>query len=251
MKPKPHEMEKCLIIMSTTCCNANCNECGIKPWMKSNPGYHTSLEDIERLIYYTKLSSYTFPGIYISGGEALLWKNLIEGLKMIRASNITPFLKVASNGIRALTHLDLISDLLNYVDVFRVTRYYGNEEAINKVISSFPGEKKLQVETRRTHWVLPKEPIEGSLPADCGCRPFAFVEGKIDLCVGGRNVILNHDWNIDDFPYYITGLKKNYLDSFKGYNKYEQTLCKYCVSNHKVQGKLKTVKVVIPGGKNW
>jgi len=81
-------MKMVLSIKTTSLCNAMCKNCSVVPWMKMNPNYHTSLEDIDKLIFYSKASGYKWDIILLSGGEPLLWKFLPEAVQKLRDSKI-------------------------------------------------------------------------------------------------------------------------------------------------------------------
>ena len=72
-------------IMTHSTCNLSCEHCTVMPWMvkhKKKP-YEMTKENIANFIYWSKKSDYFFNLIVLSGGEPLIWKDLLESLKLL------------------------------------------------------------------------------------------------------------------------------------------------------------------------
>lgn len=230
--PKPS-----LSIKTTSLCNLRCKHCSVIPWMDANPNWHTSLEDIEKLIKYSRDAGYMFDFLLLSGGEPLLWKNVVEGTKLIKQAGIMYSLVFLTNGIALFDDLDKVFEIISYVNVFRIARYERNTEIIKRfleVIRDKPFSHKVMIEDRKDHFISPTEPIPNSLPAECFCDAYAMSNGCIDICGPSRCIAHRQGWNLNDSPEMSTPISENFLDYFKNEDRFNKKWCQYCIANKKV-----------------
>jgi len=116
-----------LEIKTTSLCQRRCKNCSVIPWMDANPNFHTSIEQIDNLIKYSKESNYHWEYILLSGGEPLLWKHCLEGTKLLYESGICSRLILLTNGLQIKTDtLQFIEKVMKNVHEFRVSRYNDN-----------------------------------------------------------------------------------------------------------------------------
>jgi molybdenum cofactor biosynthesis enzyme MoaA len=80
-----------------------------------------TLGDLQKFLHCTEVSGYFVEKLDITGpGEPLLWKNLREGLAMLRASPAIGSIHVVTNGLD-LNRID--EDTWKCIDVLRVSVY--------------------------------------------------------------------------------------------------------------------------------
>jgi len=249
-----------LSIKTTSVCQRQCKNCTVKSWMKANPDFHTSFEQIENLIKYSKMSGYHFEYILLSGGEPLCWSNVHEGTRLLYESGICSRLVLLTNGLAITTHtLGILQSIISRVHEFRISRYHDNAENI-RLAQEYFGELKnsygnnvLNVVDRQEHMIPPDKPVPDSLPAECGCKAYAMVGDVIDYCGPARTIAHKLGWamikaaKID---------KPNFLDDFgklmirdicisneEGQDDesilHKSNYCNMCISNTKVARTLK------------
>jgi len=224
-----------LSIKTTSLCNRHCKNCPVMAWSASDPDYHTSIEDIRRLIEFSRKNNIQWKYILLSGGEPLLWKHIVEGTKLLFKSKITNDLKLFTNAIQVSNKaaLDRVADILPHVHHFRVSQYNNNQNQIKQLRGRFGA--RIEVENRTKHMVPPKEAIPGTVPALCRCRAVAFIYGGFDVCGPARTVFPR-----DKKPEYELN-----MDSFTElliFPKEMQGACGMCISNAHVQKHLKLVE---------
>ena len=216
-----------LSIKTTSLCNLRCKHCSVIPWMDAVPNWHTSLDEIKRLIEACK--DITFTHIFLSGGEPLLWKNIVEGSRLIKQSGITGSLVLFTNGM-GISDPDKLKEIRKNVDVFRVAKYTRNSEAIERIKEVI---KDVVIVDRTKHTVSPNKPVPNSLPAKCVCSAYSMVQGMIEICGPARTIIHRLDWEFDD-PELSVPIESGFLEKLKKVDKFNKEWCKYCIANEKV-----------------
>lgn len=239
-----------LSIKTTSACNRHCPDCLVLKWMQQKSNYHMTLEQIKELIYFTKESGYRWDRIILSGGDPLLWQNIVEGGRLLKESHIADFIILYTNALAATDeNLQKISKIVKNVSEFRISRYEGNEENIKLMQQHFPHYTRVVDKTK----FYPLPTIEEMkphklLPADCTCRGYSMVGNEIDLCSPPRFIVKNMGI-LQSRSVYTIPLQMNYLDAFKGKDCFNQIYCRFCLSNRKVKEKL-TPRENIANGHN-
>lgn len=234
---------KLSIKTTTDCTSPRCRNCSAIPFMDANPNWQTSLEDIENLTKYTKQAGYLFSHILLSGGEPLLWNNIVEGTRLLRG--IGKNLILVTNALAIFNDSEKVFGIISDVDEFRISKYSRNEETINRfleVIRDEPFRHKVTVDDTTTHLIPPREPVPNSTPAECLCDAYSVFKGCVEICGPARNVIHNLGWNPEDFPKLSVPISENYLDFFKDEDRFDMEWCKYCIANQKVAVRAERVK---------
>jgi len=227
---------KAFRINTTSLCNAWCKHCNAVPWMRANPDYHLSLGDIDNWIKYSKESGYKFGNVTLTGGEPLLWKNLLDCVKKLNNSGLINKLIMYSNAIAVNeNNLSMIGQILDNISILRISRYIGNENKIKLIRDNFPNNKKIKVINKTKFIALPTKKIPNSLPANCNCDAYDLTGSNISLCGPAKNIICRLGWNQEDFSYIIEPLKKDYLNRLSKIPKRNKPYCQYCVGNSKVR----------------
>jgi len=227
-------------------CSLACPDCSMNRWMKTDPNYQWSLQDIDKFIYYTKKSNYKFPSFIMAGGEPLLWDNVVEGTKMISDSGIAKRVGLESNGVGrggVDSTLDLIGTILENIDVIRISKYLGNKKYVSAIRGAFPSfikpKMKIRFEDKVVHKIMPEGRIADTLPAQCICPWYKIKGDEIQICSSISDIIYRFNWNKEDYSKYFEKLKVGYLERLKTINKLAQKHCEYCLGNYKIWVQLK------------
>lgn len=234
-----------LSIKTTSECQRRCKNCSVIPWMDANKGFHTSIKQIENLIKYSKESEYHWEYILLSGGEPLLWKNIVEGTKLLYESGITSRLILLTNGLYITTKtLDKVKKIIANVHEFRISRYSDNHRNIELAEEYFGNLRNgydynvLNIVDRQHHLIAPAKPIKDSLPATCSCKALSMVGGEIHLCGPAHTIACRFPErfkDLSDILWFRQPTKNLEL-------KYNREYCQYCISNAKVAKTLKKEK---------
>jgi len=205
--------------------------------MDAKKGWETSLQDIEDLIHYSEISEYHFKRIIFSGGEPLLWSNLEYSIKLIKRSRISDDLYMYTNALAVNKHnIDWFKNICSLLDGVIVSKYENNKENIDLILKeNIPN---VSIINRDRFYILPKEPIENTLPADCRCAAFGMIGDIITLCSFQDHMIYYQGWNPNDFKDQTVKIGENYLDKFENVNPFERVMCSYCFGNMKVKNEL-------------
>lgn len=227
-------------------CSLACPNCSMDGWMKGDPNYQWSLQDIDKFIYYTKKSNYKFPSFIMAGGEPLLWDNVVEGTKMISNSGIAKRVALESNGVGrggVASTLDLMGTILENIDNIRISKYLGNKKHISAIRNAFPSftkpKGKIQFVDKVVHYMMPKGRCVDTLPAQCTCPWYKIKGDEIQICSAISCIIYRFNWNKKDYSKYFEKLKVGYLERLKTINKLTQKYCEYCFGNYKIRRYLK------------
>src|ERR1051325_10059006 len=88
-------------------CQNDCELCAHADLMRHIKGYQLSLEKLDRFLFYTERSNYFIRSLSIHGpGEPFLWRDMNEGLLMLKRSKAIGWVTMVTNGLL----LDRISD---------------------------------------------------------------------------------------------------------------------------------------------
>jgi hypothetical protein len=232
---------KIISIKTTSCCQLRCKNCFVVPWMKRFPFWHWSIDSVEKFIRATVDSGYRFKILLLSGGEPLLWSNLLPALDMIRASGITDNIKMLTNSIAINEgNLDWFDKVVERVDIIRISRYVGNEKSVDLVKERYRANRSIHFSDKTEFVIQTKVPVAGSLPASCACDYPTVFGDTIYACGGSRFLSYFHKIEIDKRLY--LPIKKNYLRYLESEpilkKKMNQIACQYCMVNRKVLASL-------------
>lgn len=215
-----------LSLYVTSICSLDCEECIMQYLMKRDPKYHMSLEEIDRLVSSSERSRYKFDFI-LTGGEPLLWKNLKEGLRRLRASSICKSIQIFTNAMN-ISRLD--AETVGYVDVVRVSEYSTNKENIQKLLAAFPD--KVKVVNREEFWPNLREPMKGALPAVCLNPEMLLYDNKVYACPHSQSlaILAKRELRLSNplAPGFVKGLFWIKL-------RQQRAVCTRCISNNRVR----------------
>jgi hypothetical protein len=200
--------------------------------MARDPSYELPLADVARMLDVCEQSGYRF-SFLVSGGEPLLYSNLIPCLRMLRKSPVTQRIKLFTNALR----IDAVSqELVDLVDVFRISAYNDNQRNSATLVERY-GCKKVKVVDRAYHFGPVAIPLADALPPDCklDCQPrmeLLFYGGRIYWCSQSANHHFRHRLEGE----ISTPLAPHFLDNVETMKAAcRQAACGYCTYNTKVQ----------------
>lgn len=193
-----------------------------------------SLDEVGTFIQFTKDSEYApFESIIISGGEPLLWGNLEEGVKLLKESGLAKRLNIFSNGINGQI---VTPELLGNITTLRLSKYAGNADMLSDLVDRF-GTGHINVVDRTNHTPIPTVPLEGVLPAKCGCEGYALCDGVMYACPMVPAVAKEIRSQISDFPETYQPLWPCWAESLAEFDRGNHVLCRACIGNHRVRAK--------------
>jgi hypothetical protein len=229
-----------LQLIVTMKCNLSCERCNMKQVMMSqeHKNYQMSMEELEVLLGYLKDSEVVrrqgVINLYLTGGDALCWENLQEGLERLEAVDFVGKVVLQTN---AMNHLTIEDKMLEGKTVLKVSQYLRiNDENTRKLLRRVRGlfpttwREKIQV-TRIRHDVLPECIDRDCLPAECYCRKPMFLKGQFHICYNTLNLEERLGLEID--PKTRCGMDEDYYDKFRDFQ-YNADICAGCWSNKKV-----------------
>lgn len=213
-------------------CQLSCQECIMSHLMKKDAAYQMSLEELDRLIYYSEQSNYKFH-YRLTGGEPFLWKHLLEGTKRLRASPSCLSISIISNAI----HVELATDeLMEMVDCLRISRYLYNEKNANYLEHKYP--ERVLVVDRQEFLKNPTEKVPNSIPVHCGNPELMFYDNRVYACPHSKSIALN--FGVDLKLYNELGMHfKNGLEAIR--HSQEEELCTRCIGNKAVSKAMEKV----------
>lgn len=210
-------------------CNLQCKECIMLSQMKLHSAYQMSLEEMEKFIYYTEKSGYFFNYRY-TGGEPLYWKNLEEGTRMLRKSKSCKSILLMTN---AMKHDNITDNIINMIDYVRISKYEYNHDAIKILKDKYP--EKVMVVDREDFYPNPKEPLENSLPVDCGNPEHLYFNNKIFACphsysLAIKNGLTHLELGVD--------IGMDYCKRNREIRDGHEKICTLCLGNKKVRNQI-------------
>jgi organic radical activating enzyme len=239
---------KYLSIMTMAKCNLNCPSCSVVDFRNKHSDYELSKVDLDRFIYCTQKSNYCFDKIVLTGGEPLIWKHLLRGVRKIKESRICTQLAIQTNGIAINEDtFNSYDNIFNYVDIVRFSMYSTNTKTI-EFLKNKRGNKeglnthKYHFADRTNHWELPRKKYDNVLPANCICGTTMLKGNKIYICGSLVTLIDQFGWDEAKYDKFIVGLTINYLNAFNGITKFAQDHCQYCSINKNIIDQLKKIK---------
>lgn len=222
---------RCVSIITSSNCQLRCKNCPARDWMRENKGFQTSLNQVEFFINRTIASGYHFKYISLTGGEPLLWDNLMPALVLLRKSGISDEISMNTNLMWFdETKIAEMKEIASMVDVFVISEYPANKMKIDLFVKNNIVGRNGSVEIKATPFTRQTQiPIEGTLPAACRCVAMALHGSEIDACVGMRFLCSLFDMKIPSR--FTTKVEVGYAEKLDLENLYMNDLCKYCISN--------------------
>ena len=212
----------------TSRCNQWCKECIMRGLMSKDRKYEMSLEELLAFIDVTEKSRYKFHYM-LTGGEPLLWKNLKEGVRLLRQSASCNYLYLFTN---LLNYEVLDNEIMDNLNCVKVSQYTTNEEEIREVKKRYGD--KIKVYDRRKFWINPKEKIDINTPVMCMNEgELLFQDYHVYSCLHSASIAAAHK---DTETTICQPLELGYLDGLDEIRKNQaKDICSWCTSNKEVR----------------
>lgn len=217
-----------MLFLVTGQCNMSCPHCAQGWWRKDHMGYHMTPDEIRIICRRTRELGMHFSQAMIMGGEPALWKHLEEGCRVIRESQ-------AFDQIHIYTNYKSVDPLINLFD-----KGLADLAIVQTVNMSVDGVRKLwdkhadrvRITNQPAHWIHPDKPIEGAIPAGCGCDQITVFDGRVYSCPGAYHNTKRMGWDIDN-PRLWVNVEDDWRTYFEQMDRYSIAACSVCLSNTK------------------
>ncbi len=234
-----------LSVIVTSQCQNKCNSCAAAKWLERNRNYHLTLQQLGRWIKANEESGYEFSIVRLSGGEPLLWNNLIPGVKMLREHKEDMTISMISNGQAATPgNKEKLSEMFEIIDLLNVSNYGLPKRKID-LLKQLGGDKVILKDKEdfydaTSFYNAPtNKRIEELLPAYCKCPGVSLIGDRIFVCADS---IWMFDWREHDVDWIHTQVSKGYMDRLPLDNRGNYAFCSQCIANQKVRDVSKTIK---------
>lgn len=218
-------------------CQNDCELCAHADLMRHIKGYQLSLEKLDRFLFYTERSNYFIRSLSIHGpGEPFLWKDLNEGLKMLKRSRSVGWVTMVTNGLL----LDRITDDgMACLDRLFVSVYANYNR--HEVLSRFREKHGARVSLWDGTYFWEHTPdARQTVPATGGCNcvgPMLYDDRIFPYCgppVFGAAKAKGAD--ILSLPNISVPLGLNYMASYNARLVGRMDICRFCWANPNFHG---------------
>lgn len=215
----------------TSKCQLNCEHCIMMNLMKDHRSYQMSLDEVRLFIDASEKSGYKF-NIVLTGGEPLVWRNLKEGLRLLRASKACGRITMFSN---AMYIESVDQELVGLLDSIRISRYRDNGENIITLKERFSDKVSLDEVDRQEFWANPTEAVPNALPVNCLNPELMLYDHQVFACPHSKSIAIGNGSTIKLSNPLEIGFIKGLADIKTTYH---TEVCNYCISNGKVREQL-------------
>jgi hypothetical protein len=170
-------------LAACTPCQYDCVDCSHAAMLKEFKGYQLSLDHVREFINFTEQSHYLIKQLHLTGpGEPLLWRNLEEGLRLLRGSRAIQRIALISNGLN-LQRID--NDMWNNIDQIHVSVYPAFKKVDDVLAALEPSHKKKLRIVRTTHFrTAPRKGEVAAIPCVCDCTGPMYFDRKVFFYCG-------------------------------------------------------------------
>lgn len=215
-------------LYTTSVCNLTCGECIMQFQMDADKKYHMPLDELSDFLKFSLISGYRFQ-VLLSGGEPLLWKNLEDGLRLLRNSSVIEKITMFSNGM----YPDRVTqEIAENIDVIRVSYYQYNEKHMVILKNKWPS--KVEIVDKQEFWKNPTSavPKEIALPVECLNAPFHLYNRNVYACSHCNTLSLHSGSKVK----LSNALGVNFLNGIMDLKEgLAEDVCTWCISNKKVR----------------
>lgn len=235
---RPFNPKRHLEVMVTGRCNKSCEFCSQATFNRDYCRWDAPVELIEKICRRTLENGMRYEYIQFSGGEPLLWKNIDEACDIIGKSDAFHRIRVNTNCVEK----DKLFSLLDHYQIQQVyaDTFNADPEAVAKLRKFYPDKAILD---HIPHKPLPKSPIDGTLPAACHCDRPCVIGNSVYPCGNFYEHITRLGKNIEDYKDYFCSLDDDWVEFFRGVDKFNMDICRYCLANGKVWERVEYPKV--------
>lgn len=214
-------------ILVTATCSLQCEHCIMGNLLRARRGYSLSLEELRAFILISERSGYVFE-IMLTGGEPLLWNNLKDALRILRASRMCAGLSLFTNATTIEPLFD--AETVSYLDTIKVSQYRHNSENVDMLIRRYPS--KVQIFHGEDFYVNPRVAVTHAVPALCLNPELFYFDYHMYACPHSASIAYGSGSTMQLANPLAVGFLKG-LERIKHEQQYE--ICTYCISNEKVR----------------
>ena len=218
-----------MLFLVTGKCNMACPHCAQGTWRRAYINYHMTPGEVGMICRRIKESGLHFDQALIMGGEPTLWKYLEDGCRIIRESKVFNEIDIYSNCKNA----DVLMGVLDkgLADKIKVQTVNMDVEGVHKLHQCHA--QYMDVSQQEGHRVHPESPMEGVLPATCGCDQITVFDGKVWSCPGAYHNTIRMGWSVDK-PKVWMDVEEDWYGYFNRMDRYSIPACSVCLANGKV-----------------
>ena len=226
---RPFNPKRHMELMVTGRCNKSCEHCSQATFNRDHRNWDASPALVKKLCERANENGGRYDWIQFSGGEPLLWKHLDEACDIIRGSGAFGRIRVNSNCVAGDTLFRMLD--AGKIDVVYADTFNADPEAVARLRADYPGRYILD---DIPHKPLPTEAHDGVLPAACHCDRPSVMGENVYPCGNFYEHITRLGRNIADYGAYFTTLDDDWISFFRGVDKFNMDICRYCLANGKV-----------------
>jgi len=227
-----------MLFLVTGTCNMNCPHCAQGWWRKDYMDYHMTPDEIRTICRRTRELGLHFAQALIMGGEPALWKHLEEGCRVIRESGLFNRIDIYSNCKDTKPLISLLDKGL--ADRIAVQVVNMSPNGVCELWKDHA--HRVDITQQDVHKIHPDKPIEGALPALCGCDQITVFDGRVYSCPGAYHNTKRMGWDVDN-PRLWVNVEDDWRTYFERMDRYGIKACTVCLANGRVW------KVAVDGNK--
>lgn len=214
-----------MLLWVTSKCNLSCPLCVVKHNQEILPDYEMSLGELYYFINESLSRGIYYDLIELTGGEPTQWFSFKTGIEMIYNGGICNGISLVSNG----TSPEKIFEVEDMLEYYHISITQTPKDQLKK----FERREKA-IYTSSKHKILPVEPVEGTLPADCcSSNQVEYINGKVYYCCNALLQSKVHGLT-DDL---VCSFEDDFMAKFSN-KKYDKQICTTYLCNEKVWNKI-------------
>jgi hypothetical protein len=218
-----------LTIMPVGACNLSCPNCTQTPWRKDFAEYQMQPDEVREICNRVNELGLHFAWAHITGGEPSLWGFLHEGCRILRESGAFDHVEVWSNCKYTKPLMRVLEDGL----VEQVITQSANTNKMGAAALRNKFDGRMNIIPSLGHQVHPDKPLDGVLPAACGCDRVAVFNYRVYPCANFYSNMKRMGMDVEQ-----SGLWAHLSDDWKtaidGIDRYNMQACRICLANGNV-----------------
>jgi len=214
-------------VFVTDMCTLSCQHCSQAMFRPEDAHWQWSMEDVEKWIYACEVLSHAYDFIIYTGGEPLLWENIVPATRLIRSSGITKEIRTFTNG--TIPEL-MTGEFLGLFDQVRVSDYGHHSHIMEGLQYHYKHVKVFPIQQTP----LPSQPLPHMLPANCTCDRIGIMGDKVFHCPNAYSNILRLGKRLEDYQDLWCNMDEYHSGLFIK-DRYTQDICSICISNKRIR----------------
>jgi hypothetical protein len=219
-----------VLLVTSTCPNA-CEHCNQSPWMRADPRYQMTVEEIDLFCRCAEASDEPIARVDISGGDPLSWIHLRDGITRLNECHAIKSIWAFTSGVGRDEDVKWLAD---NTDSLRLSRHPHNWRRVRALRRRLRGRRAhIKILDKRRHFPLPAAPVPDTTPGRCGCRAACYTRGRIYACPM-IPALVGHGWQIT--PGLVEDIGPNFVDIRRHLGEAGANIaaCARCVANKRI-----------------